>query len=121
MWHNGIVLVIHVSKPPEAEGVCTIIYKQNYALKMQAVFVRPRASAHNMLLCFKRLVGGPAPADIVNTIINHKSTQNTSCIGLVHSDSARDVICNGLESGDSLTRQVALLLQRGRAMLRVCQ
>jgi len=56
--------------------------------------VRPRANAHNMLLCFKRLVGGPAPADIVKTIINHKSTQNSSRI--VHSDSPCDVICNGL-------------------------
>jgi len=39
-------------------------------------------------------VGGRERADIVNTIINHKSTQNMSCI--LHSDSARDVICNGL-------------------------
>jgi len=60
--------------------------------------VWPWANAHNMLLCFKRLVGGPTPADI-----NHKSTQNMSC--KVHSDSARDVICNGLGTGESLTRK----------------
>jgi len=31
--HRILVLVIHVSKPHEAEGLCTIVYKQNYALK----------------------------------------------------------------------------------------
>ena len=42
-------------------------------------------------MIFKKMVGGRERADIVNTIINHKSTQNT-CI--VHADNARDVICN---------------------------